>query len=481
MTNPIKNNQVPPQDPYANSYGQGGPDPYAKNQGTGGPAPDPYGDSGYDPGMGGDDYGMDGGYEDEFIGDDYEGGDETGGAPVGGYSVADLREMVTSMKGTLSADQYASFMGRINASAGMSPEKQEAELAKIANELNMIANPQAGVEGMEGEEGEVSNEAMQKQVDEFKKELNSYRDDVEGMENLTEDEKTEFLGAIDKMINDIELAEKDPARLAELDIEAMKSDLSELKEAVDAGNQHSQGVKSLAELSGMTPEQLAAKAEAKGIDLNNVSIPPSAELFEFLKEISPELKQKLEAVETAVNDRRKFYEDTLRAAKKQDDDNNNNDTSTQDNTDMTHWQNLLDLRYHQDDKSKAVKDAMKAVAEELKPLFEALYPGQEVKLVETTGKSGWEKDHQDFLNADKMTIGGTQIDLFSAADGKIHSSTTADEPDPKTEIEIPTIHYDGSGTGAWKPAKSWFSLYGESDLATSPTDEAEDYSGNGLA
>lgn len=480
MTNPIKNNQVPPQDPYSNSYGKGGPDPYAKNQGTGGSAPDPYGEYGYDPGMGGDEYGMDGGYEDEFVGGDIDGGDEMGGAPAGGYSVADLREMVTSMKGTLSAEQYASFMGRINASAGMSPEKQEAELAKIANELNMIANPQAGMEGMEGEEGVASNEAIQKQADDFKKELKSYRNDVEGMENLTEDEKTEFLGAIDKMINDIELAEKDPARLAELDIESMKGELKDLQsgeEGVDAANQHPQSVKSLAEAAGMTPEELAAKAEAKGVDLSNVPVPPTMEIFEFLKEISPELKQKIEAVAAAVSERTKFADDALRAANKQNSDNDSNDTSAPDNTSPDNWQHLLDLNYYQDDKSKAVKEAMLAVSTALKPLLESMYPGQDVKLVETTGKSGWEKDQQDFLNADKISIGGTVIDLFGAKDGMIHSSTTADQPD---KIEYPTILYDGSGTSAWKPAKSWFNLYGESELKIQYTDDNE-MGGNTMA
>ncbi|HKY62350.1 MAG TPA: hypothetical protein VJR29_02935 [bacterium] len=457
MSNPIKNNQTPPtsNDPYSKSYGN---DPYGGD----------YGSGGYDPGMGDngavppDSYS---GYEDMNYGDygdfsdmngdfEVEGGDEgygdDAGMGAGGpITEASVRAMLRDLQGTLSEDDYRAFQGRINATTGMSPERAAAELQAIAEELNMIANPQESVDGMVGEDGEpVNNEAHAKSVEEFKDELEDYRDDVMDMENLTEAEKTEYCGAIDRMINDIELAEKDPARLADIDVEGMREELNELKTGVDGSNLHSQGVKGLAELAGMTPEELAAKAEASGISLDNLSLPPPMELFDFLKEISPELKTKLEAVETAANERAKFYEDNKYAA---DSINSSNTRSTTDgdNSDTTAWQNLYDLKYHQDDKSKAVMDAMKAVTETLTPLLEALYPGQDVKPVEVSGYSGWELTHQQYLVADQISIGGTVIDLFSDLDGKISPSTTLTESE--INIEIPSIKYDNEGDGQWKP------------------------------
>ncbi|HKX12387.1 MAG TPA: hypothetical protein VJP40_04475, partial [bacterium] len=323
--------------------------------------------------------------------------------------------------------------------------------------LNMIANPQESVDGMVGEDGApVNNEEHAKAVEEFKDDLEDYRDDIMDMDNLTEEEKTTFAAQVDTMINQIELDEKDPAKLAEIDIEGMKAELDEIKSQVDAGNLHSQGVKGLAELAGMTPEELAAKAEASGISLDNLSLPPPMELFDFLKEISPELKTKLEAVETAVNERTKFYEDSLHAAESQN-GSNNNSTTDSDNTDTTPWQNLYDLKYHQDEKSKAVMDAMKAVTEALTPLLEALYPGQDVQPVESSGLSGWEKTHADYAIADQISIGGTVIDLFNDADGKIQSSTTLSETN--TEVTIPEIACDGEGDGEWNPPP--LNIYGD--------------------
>ena len=470
---PINKN---PSDPYGNSYGTGDTSGAENNTA---PQTKAYGEEGYDPGMGDEGYdsGMGDGYEDEFLYGDEEIGGGEGSAPPVDLTPQGLRDLANEHKDAL-GDQYSVIWGRINAAAGMSPDKMEAELSAIAGEINnVIYPPDTGVDGEMGE-GEQSTDAVKQAADDFKRDLESYRGDVEGMENLTEEEKTEFLGAIDKMINDIELAGDDPARLADLDVEGMKAELTELQTAVDAGNQHPQSVKSLAELAGLTPEELAAKAEAKGIDLSNVPVPPTMEIFEFLKEISPELKQKIDAVATAVSERTDFGADALRAANQQIDSNDHGDTSAADDQSPDNIQHLLDYNYFQDDKSKAVKEAMKAVSEALQPLLESLYPGQEVKLVESTGVSGWEKDQQDFLNADKISIGGTVIDLFGATDGMMHSSTTADEP---AKIEIPTIKYDGSGDGAWKPAKSWFNLYGETDLKTQATDEAETYSGTGLA
>lgn len=468
MTNPIKNNSTPPPpstDPYSKSYGN-----------------DPYG-GGYDPGMGeeapptGDpatdsyangDYGDYGDYSD-YLGDDgmvVEGGDEgmegEGGGVSGPVDEASVRQMLRDLQGTMSESDYKAFQGRINATTGMSPDRAATELSKIAEELNMIANPQESVDEMTGEDGEtpVNNEEHAKAVDDFKDDLEDYRDEIMDMENLSEEEKTQFVGQIDTMINSIELDEKDPAKLAEIDVEGLKADLDEIKGQVDAGNQHSQGVKSLAELAGLTPEELAAKAEAKGINLDNVPVPPTMELFDFLKEISPELKGKIEAVETAVAERAKAIEDGVRACNNQNNANDTNDTSAADNQSMTSWQNLLDLKWHQDSASTKVRDAMKAVSDALLPLLGALYPGQDVKLVESSGVSGWEKTNQDFLNADKISIGGTTIDLFGGVDGKLHSSTTDDNM-IANEFEIPTILYDGSGTSSWKPRKSDFTFYGD--------------------
>jgi hypothetical protein len=473
MSTPVnKNNQTPPpttNEPYSKNYG----DPYGGD----------YGGGGYDPGMGegqggtGDvstdsyengDYGDYGDFGDFMGGEEdfgVEGGDETGegaGAGAGGPITEEaVRAMLRDLQGTMSESDYKAFQGRINATTGMSPERAAQELSAIAEELNMIANPQGSVDEMSGEDGEapVDNEEHAKAVDDFKDDLEDYRDDIMSMENLTEEEKTTFAAQVDTMINEIELAEKDPAKLAEIDVESLKADLDEIKGQVDAGNLHSQGVKGLADLAGMTPEELAAKAEAAGIDLSNLSLPPPMQLFDFLKEISPELKSKLEAVETAMNERAKFYETNKQAADSQNSSNSRSSTDT-DNTDTTPWQNLYNLKYHQDEKSKAVMDAMKSVMDTMSPLLEALYPGQDVKPVESSGLSGWEKTHADYAIADQISIGGTVIDLFNDVDGKIQPTSTLTETE--VAIEIPKIAADGEGDGEWHPPS--LQTYGESQV-----------------
>ena len=491
MTGPIKNNQTPPSnDPYSKSYGN---DPYGGD----------YGSGGYDPGMGEGSGGVptdsyeSGNYGDygdfsDFIGDegmDVEGGDEgmgdTGGG-TGPVTESQVRQMLLDLQGTLSDDDYRAFQGRINATTGMSPDRAAAELQAIAEELNMIANPQESVDGMTGEDGQpVSTEEHDKAVADFKDTLEDYRDDIMDMDNLTEEEKTTYAAQVDTMINQIELAEKDPAKMAEIDVEGLQADLDEIKGQVDASNLHSQGVKGLADVAGMTPEELAAKAEAAGVDLDNISAPPTMEILNFLMEVSPELKAKIEAVETAVDARAKSIEDTTRACNEQNNANDSNDTSAGDNTSMANFQALLDLKWHQDEKSGAVASAMKEVTDALLPLLKALYPDEEVKLADnTSGLSGWEKTNQEFLDADKIMIGGTTIDLFGAADGKIHSSTT-DDNTIENEITIPTILYDGSGDAAWKPHKSDFSFYGdtghESDVIKLQYTDDNEMGGNSLA
>ena len=419
---------------------------------------DPYGDLASDP-MG-----------EEFSGDShYEG-------PAESYSASDLRERINNLQAHPEMDQGAldQLLRDISAAQALSPEKRAQELARIAMAISEIESPRAGdpndpfaEHGME-EEGEkpVDLGELEDQLKDFKRELGR-------MDNLTEDELIEKESKIDRWLTEIKLAEKaiKDEEPHDIDVEGILMELEEMKGQAKELNEYSPGQKGLAEVTGMTPEEIANKAKAAGVDMDNLTVPPSQALLDFLLEISPELKEKAKAVEKSTSDRITFYQNELRAANKQNDDNTRSTTDS-DNMDVTHWQNLYDLRWMQDEKSKTLTSAMKSFTETIIPILEGLYPGQEIKPMENIS-TGWDKEYKDARNGDVLLIDGQIVDLFDHASGKLHSSGESEHYDVDVEIKIPTIRYDGSGTGAWKPENSWFNLYGNSSFSRHYYDDDE--------
>ncbi len=356
---------------------------------------------------------------------------------IGGEDRRRLAESIRRLRGELEQiSQVSSPTTRANMLAGI-----DAEISGVEAEIlgQAPVGDEFGVEEETGAGGSAGLEDLETELKDFKNSLGR-------MTNLSEDERVEMESKIDRWLTEIRLAKDDPEKV---DIEGIRGELGEMKSAAESSNEYSTGVKGLAEAFGMEPDQIKNKAKAKGINLDNVPMPPSLELINFLAELSPELKEKLEAVESAVNERQKSIETNLHTAKATNEANAKSTTDS-DNTDIQAWQNLFDLKFFQDEKSQAVVSAKQAVLNELTPIFKALYPGQEVKAVEANGVSGWEKTQQEFLSTGQISIGGTAVDLFNDTDGTLLASTTPDAP---PTFEIPGIAADGEGDGEWNPPK----------------------------
>lgn len=408
MTNPIKNNQVPPSnDPYSNSYGgPSGPDPYAKNQGTGGPASDPYGDSGYDPGLGGDEYGMDGGYGDEFIGEeDYGQGPGGPNQSQGELTTQGLRDMANQLKAQL-GDKYSAFWGRINATTGMSPEKAQAEMAKIAEEMNNIAYPPEagstdGTGGIDGGEGDDDGSMA------LKKELEDYKTAIESNTDLSSDQKKEYTEKLDKWIKGMELGT--------ITVESAQENFEELKQEVSDATAFPPIFQKLEELTGKSPKELEDLFEKHGLDPKNLPNPPDAKIAELLND--KEFSSTLDSLkQTAKDDYGKLKEKI--DAKIQECNNRNAAaraaTSTT-NDNFQPFRDIQDIYEHKDDLSKTVISDRKKVAEETAKLLSAMYD-KPVTAVSDDAKAGCISFDGTELNVMQNTFSG---DIAFSNDTKI--------------------------------------------------------------
>lgn len=297
-------------------------------------------------------------------------------------------------------------------------------------------------EGATGDEFGVSEEFSEEGVADsssLRNELTEYKSTLRGIDNLTDGQKDEFERRIDEWLGALELGESDSEEIAG-EFAALKEEIAEL-------SRFSPAAQSLADMLGSSPEEVEAKAEEEGINLQNPPNPPTEAFMEFLMELSPELKAKFEGVEEAVNERQRAIENNLQTAESINDSNNNSTTDT-DNSDTSAWQMLFDLKFYQDDKSQTVRSAMNEVVSDLIPIFQALYPDEEVTAPEVEGVSGWARTQQEYLKAGQISIGDVTIDLFNNIDGKMRVSST---PDESPDFEIPGIDADGEGDGHWTP------------------------------
>ncbi len=412
----------------------------------------------YDPEMEGGE--GDFGIEDEYVGEAGDGGDA---APL---SATELRTRIGELTTLLKQNQQLSVEEKRSIEIELKNLKNQIngavnQPAKLADIQAMLGSYEARILGVseDGLEGfEDDGATPPPNLEEFKTELNTFKTEIDNAKNLSEDERTTLTAQVEKILHDIELAGTDPAKQAELDIDGMKSELEDMRNDLKEKDQFSPGVKSLADASELEPEVIEAKAVAKRINLDSPTM--NDELINFLAEIVPDLKDKIEAVKKAVNDRQKFIDDNLAAAKSQN-SSNRRCTSDVDKFDAAMWQNLYDLKYHQDEKSKAVMDAKKEVLDILTPILGGIF--KDVKKVDPESASGWEATNNEYKVADQISIGGTSYDLFSNTDGSLNVSSS---PDADADFTIPDIAFDaeggaGEGGGEWYPKDQGLKTYGE--------------------
>ena len=172
----------------------------------------------------------------------------------------------------------------------------------------------------------------------------------------------------------------------------------------------------------------------------------SMELMEFLTELNPALKEKFDKVTTAIQDRRSFYEKNTDAANKQN-TANSRCTTDGDTTNMASFQALYDLKYGQDEKSKAVVTAMDEAMNEALPMLKALFGEDAVKITEPEAGDGWHNDYNKYKAAGQISINGSTYDFFNNTTGDLQCSTSPD----LDEIAIVRVQFDNEGDGQWYP------------------------------
>lgn len=404
MTAPVKNNQVPQNDPYA--------DPYADEGYS-----DPYGDYYGDEGMA-----VEG--EDEFVGGE-EGAES---APLtidyARQAVRDLEDMLKLNEDLSSEDikdikaQLSVLKGKINAAAGMSPAAQEKILGSINEKLFELENTILG-------NGEGGDGSMKSQIEKTKEKAAEYK--AQGLIGQT---------AYDKIMDDLNKAE------ALLDIEGESEEGSpQIQELIDSaqeslvtGTSTAEGAQSLEQYGD--PEEIQEIAEKHGLDLDNMPNPPTKEVFDFLMEINPELASLQQGIADGFTKLGTDRDAALAACNAQN-AANTACTSDNDNTDMTNFQKAYDIKAHEDATSKDIASKMKEFSDKVVAMLGAIPTYDKVEIT-ASGSTDW-------ASADKITIGGTQIDLINNSNGGLLvGSADADDT-----FNIPTIQWDYGGDGNW--------------------------------
>ncbi len=405
-------------------------------------------DTGYDFGFEND--ALDSGSEDEYLPNSQQ-----SKRPQEGQSAGEMRSRIQEFtlqlkqNNELSEDERKNLLsqlnvlkGKINFAQSLTPKERAAMLVEIEKNLGAVETKALGLSAESednGEDGVVSSGELESKLKAFKKKLGE-------MKSLTKDERIEMEAKIDKWLTAIKLAKGDPEKV---DLDEISTEFAELETEAEKTSQYPTAAKGIAKALDMEDEMevLLKKAEnfSPPIDLNNISNPPSADLLKFMAKLSPELEKRFEDVEAAVNKRQLSIEKNLQKAKSINEANLSSTTDC-DNTNTESWENLYKLKFHTDDESIKVAEAMQEVLKELKPIFEAIYPNEKVELVKTSGVSGWEKAHQQYLVAGQIRVGGTVINLFDITDGKIQSSTLTPT---EAEFEIPAILHDNEGDGQW--------------------------------
>jgi hypothetical protein len=401
--------------------------------------------SDYDPGWGEDPYAVlndpsDSGFEGDFgfgdTSDPFGGGSGVPSAPTDPVAFeAWLRELKSN--GDITEAEFDQYRDQVQGTYALSPSGQASALQQIADGINTRFAEVAAV-AQDAADGTNTNEELKAELEEYKNTLNDNP-------NLTAESREGYLEDLDQWISAIDLGTAD--------FEQIQGTFEELKAEVAEASLYSPEAQSLSEITDMSPEDIEEAAEKHNLDLRDLPEPPTMAVIEFLKEISPELGEKFSAVEEAVDARQEFIDETIDACESLN-SKNSACTSDGDDKNLGVFQDLYDLKHHQDQKSNDVAEAMKEANQEVVNLLQGLYTKEgedgataDIKLLDPSSKSGWEAIEEDYENADIIEFNGTKIDIFDNDTGNLLVSTTGDA---EAEIKDIDIAYDWEGSGDWE-------------------------------
>jgi len=379
-----------------------------------------------------DDWGLgeEPGYGDEFVGDEP-------GAPQDSYTAEGLIDRINALKGREDVDKglLDDLLQQIKDVKYLSPEKRPEELARIANEISAleagpVADPFADPEG-EGSAGGLIGE------------LEALIERINDDDKIPRSEGRQLERDIKELIEKLEDNDSDVSQ------ENIREEMAKIEERIEEIRNISNGAYNLEDIvQDMNAEEIQKLATEKGIDLNELPNPPTAEVFEFLAELIPGLKTALQEAEDASAKKHKMDEDMVAKATRTSNANAASTTDVDgDRSSFAEFWYLLRAQTHEDEGSNHLRNRMNDLRESLIGGLKLIYPDVEIKSNGST-----------YDLADKITFDGEKLDIFHNSEGKFISSTSITGEDDFDLPPLVTLQYDWEGDGDYEDVDDGKSL-----------------------
>jgi hypothetical protein len=162
-------------------------------------------------------------------------------------------------------------------------------------------------------------------------------------------------------------------------------------------------------------------------------------MVELLKDLSPELKAKFDAVKTAAADRQTFYQTELTRAKAINEANTAS-TDDDDNKDVSAHQNLFDIKYSEDKYSKAMVAAMQDATKDFADLYGAAI-GEKVDTVKPEAGTKPRVYYRNLWRYSKSFIGGSVATEANGVVDCVEGATVRLIKDGQTVARATTDNY----------------------------------------
>ena len=257
-------------------------------------------------------------------------------------------------------------------------------------------------------------------------ELQSFRDSLAAMSNLTPEKRGEFESQIDQWLSNLNLGTGDPDQIWDL-FDTLKSEVADLAAFAPLEQ-------SLGEALGIGAEGAHALLEKHGLDPNNLPPPDDSRIIDLLND--PELEG-IQAAANNVTTAEKNLEEFIDLNKQQASlENQTREADTSNNTDskdVTVFRNLYEASRHEDDRSVDLIDAHEKFGEEVAKVLTALY-GEEATVTE---------GDEDLAGVVRFDGKNYRFDISGTGTIDTTSNLDIDWPD----VELVAWHYDAEGSG----------------------------------
>jgi hypothetical protein len=366
----------------------------------------------------------------------------SGGAPSGEVpqTPEGMRTYLAGLRdsGEITQSEYTRYVAQVNATVGLSDSAMQTVFSRISG--NISAKQAKNIST--GDTGDVGGTGDAPPADDpnatLKTELTDYKTAIQNNPNLSDAKKTEYTGKIDQWLQGMDLKT--------LDAEAIQPLFDDLKTEITTATAFSPAIQSLAQTTGKEPAELEALFKKHGLDPANLPTPPDSKVAALLND--PEFSESIGNLKQGVADAYKGLKSEIDTqtsnANNLNAANVSSDTSNLDNLDVSSFKFLQDATNHTDDKSNALIDARKNLANETANILSAMY-GKTVTASTDPTKAG------------TISFDGTNLNVCtSSLSGDIQfGSKGIDWPD----VSRVTYQIDAEGDGQ-TPIPDWMSKAG---------------------